>query len=129
MSASEESRPAVSVEPYAGRVRVLFAGEVIADTTAALTLHERGHDPKMYVPLTDVRSDVLRESTTSTYCPRKGTARYWTIVVDGRVSVDALWGYPRVIDGCPDITAHVSFYPSRVDGIEAVVDDALAREH
>ena len=53
--------------------------------------------------------------TTPAHCPRKGDARYWTIEAGGRESRDAVWGYPEVIEGCPDITAYVSFYWNRVD--------------
>ena len=107
--------PAVSVEPCPRRLRVVFGGEVVADTTEALYLFETGHLPKYYFPLAHVRKDLLRESDHTSHCPRKGDARYWTIEAGGRVSRDAVWAYPEVIDGCPDITGYVSFYWNRVD--------------
>ena len=93
----------------------MFAGEVVADTTDALYLFETGHLPRYYFPIADVRADLLRESDHTSHCPRKGDARYWTIVAGDRESPDAVWAYPEVIEGCPDITGYVSFYWNRVD--------------
>jgi uncharacterized protein (DUF427 family) len=109
------SSPTVRVEPCPRRVRVVFGGEVVADTTDALYVFEAGHLPKYYFPRADVRTEVLRESDHTSHCPRKGDARYWTIVVGDRESRDAVWAYPDVIAGCPDITGYVSFYWNRVD--------------
>jgi uncharacterized protein (DUF427 family) len=109
------STATVRVEPCARRLRVVFAGEVIADTTNALYLFETGHLPRYYFPIADVRSDLLRESDHTSHCPRKGDARYWTIEAGGRESRDAVWAYPEVIEGCPDITGYVSFYWNHVD--------------
>ena len=105
----------VRVEPCPRRLRVVFAGEVVADTEHALYLFERGHLPVYYFPRDSVRWDLLRATDTRTTCPRKGEARYWTIEAGGRTSVDAVWAYPEVIPGCPDITDHVAFWWDRVD--------------
>jgi uncharacterized protein (DUF427 family) len=69
-----------------------------------------------YFPWRDVRRDLLAPSATTTHCPRKGDASYWSIHVDDRLIDDAVWSYPEVIDGCPDITDHVAFSWNRVDG-------------
>ena len=107
--------PRVRTEPCARRLRVRFAGRVIADTTDAIYLFERGHLPIYYFPKKDVRFDLLVATDTTSHCPFKGDASYWSVVVDDRVSTDAVWGYPTVIDSCPDITDYVAFYWNRVD--------------
>jgi uncharacterized protein (DUF427 family) len=49
------------------RVRVLFGGQVLADSTAALLLRERGHVPVYYFPRADVRMEHLVRTTHSTH--------------------------------------------------------------
>ncbi|MDY7105969.1 MAG: DUF427 domain-containing protein [Actinomycetota bacterium] len=107
--------PVVRIEPCARRVRVLFGGETVADTTRAVYLFEKGHLPLYYVPLDDVRTDLLVATDHSTHCPRKGDARYWNVVVGDRVAENAVWNYPETIPTCPDITGYVAFYWDRMD--------------
>ena len=86
----------------------------MADTTDAIYVFEKGHLPVYYFPAGDVRFDLLEPTTTSTHCPRKGDASYWTIVV-GERRVDAVWGYPNPIDGMEKLADYVAFYWDRVD--------------
>ena len=105
----------VRIEPCPRRLRVHFAGQVVADTTRAVYLFETKHLPVYYLPLADVRQDLLEPSSTRTRCPFKGEATYRSLVVGARRSDDALWGYPFPIESCPDISQYVAFYWDRVD--------------
>jgi uncharacterized protein (DUF427 family) len=107
--------PVVSVEPNPRRVRATFANETIADSANALLLHEQGHRPVHYLPLADVRTDLLEPTEHHTRCPRKGQASYYSIRVGDRVAENAVWRYEHPIDGCPDISGHVAFYADRID--------------
>jgi uncharacterized protein (DUF427 family) len=93
----------------------MVSGQIVADSINAVYLFEHGHLPVYYFPIRDVRPDVLVPSDTTTHCPRKGDARYWSIVVGDRKIVDAVWGYPEPIPSCPDISGYVAFYWDRVD--------------
>jgi uncharacterized protein (DUF427 family) len=105
----------VRIEPCPRRLRVHFAGQVVADTTRAVYLFETKHLPVYYLPLADLRQDLLEPSATRTRCPFKGEATYWSLVVGDRRADDALWGYPSPIESCPDISAYAAFYWDRVD--------------
>jgi uncharacterized protein (DUF427 family) len=105
----------VRIEPCPRRLRVVLAGEVVADSEAAWYLFEQGHLPVYYFPRRDVRFDLLEPTDHHTTCPRKGIASYWSIVVGDRRAENAVWGYPEVIEGCPDITDLVAFYWNAVD--------------
>jgi uncharacterized protein (DUF427 family) len=105
----------VRIEPCARRIRVFVAGVAVADTTRALYLFEQGHLPVYYLPFEDLRADLLEPTSTSTHCPRKGDASYWSIKVGDDVRTDALWGYPNPLPECPDISGYVAFYWNRVD--------------
>jgi uncharacterized protein (DUF427 family) len=64
-----EGRGATAPEPLMEmlacpkRVRVLYGGQVLADSTAALLLRERGHVPVYYFPRADVRMEYLARTT------------------------------------------------------------------
>ena len=105
----------VSVEPTVKRVRVMFGGETVADSHRALILFEQGHLPVYYLPLEDVREDLLEPSDKHTTCPRKGEASYFSVRVGDRVAENAVWHYPEPIDACPDISGHVAFYWNAMD--------------
>jgi uncharacterized protein (DUF427 family) len=102
-------------EPSPRRVRVVFGGETIADSTAAHLLFETRHLPVYYFPRGDVRFDRLLATEHHTYCPYKGTASYWSIPAGDRVSENAVWGYPEPFAEVAAIKDYVAFYWDRVD--------------
>lgn len=107
---------ALYLEPSPKRVRVIVAGETIADSTRAMLLHESGHQPIYYFPLDDVRSEFLEPSERHTRCPKKGEASYYTIRVGDRVEDAAAWYYPSVLPEAPPALAGlVAFYFNRMD--------------
>ncbi|MFN3658317.1 MAG: DUF427 domain-containing protein [Pseudolabrys sp.] len=108
----------IAVAPAKGRVRVRFAGRVIADTARALTLNEAGYRPVHYIPREDADMALLVRTAHATHCPYKGDASYFTIAADGRQSVNAVWSYEQPFPAVAAIKDHLAFYPSRVDAIE-----------
>jgi uncharacterized protein (DUF427 family) len=102
------------------RVRVTFAGRVIADTTRALTLKEASYKPVFYIPRGDADPSLLRLTEQRTHCPYKGDANYFSIHVDGRRSENAVWSYERPFPAMAEIKEYLAFYPNRVDAIEEV---------
>ncbi|MFJ9557447.1 DUF427 domain-containing protein [Nocardiopsis sp. NPDC101807] len=106
----------ITVEPAPGRVVVRVGGLVLADTTAALTLREADYRPVQYVPLRDADRSLLRRTETSTYCPFKGTAAYYTVAMpDGEELKDAVWTYEEPYPAVAAIGSHLAFYPGRVE--------------
>ena len=102
-----------------GRVRVRFAGKVIADTTRALTLREAGYRPVYYVPREDADMSLLQPTAHASYCPYKGDASYFSIAAGGRTSLNAVWSYQQPYPAGGEIAGYLAFYPDRVDAIEA----------
>ncbi len=107
--------PDIVLEPCAKRVRVFLGGELVADSVRARLLHERGRLPVYYFPWDDIHTQLLSESDHTTYCSRKGWARYWSVRVCDLVAENALWSYPEPVDSCPDISGLAAFYWNRVD--------------
>jgi uncharacterized protein (DUF427 family) len=104
------------------RVKVVFGGVTIADSSAALRVEETGHGPVYYVPGKDVRLDLMRPTEQHTRCPFKGEASYWTIELpadagSARRSENAVWAYPSPYDEVSRLAGYYAFYPNRVDSI------------
>lgn len=112
------------VEPTNRHIRVVFNGEVIADSTRALRVLETSHPPVYYIPVEDVRMDLLSTTDRQTFCEYKSTASYWTLRVGDRTSENAAWSYPKPERGYENLRNHLAFYASRVD--DAYVDDERA---
>jgi uncharacterized protein (DUF427 family) len=104
----------ITVEASPARVVARVGDTVIADTTSALTLREAGYPPVHYIPLPDVDPAVLRRSGTSTYCPYKGDASYYSVVLPGHELTDVVWTYETPYPAVGAIAGHVAFYPERV---------------
>lgn len=98
-------------------VKVVVGGEVVAETTRPRLLFETGLPTRYYIPKLDVRLDLLTPTTTSTRCPYKGKASYWTVNVSGREFPDIVWSYPAPIPECPKIENLLCFYDEKVDAI------------
>jgi uncharacterized protein (DUF427 family) len=94
---------------------VVFGEEVVADSLHPMLLHESGSQPVYYFPPEDVRHDLLEASKTSTHCPKKGDASYYSIRAGGRVAADAAWFYPDPLPGAPPLGGLIAFYWDRVD--------------
>lgn len=63
-----------------------------------------------YFPLEDVRTELFEPSDTRSVCPWKGTASYYSVVVDGQRNDDAAWYYPEPKDAAKQITGRVAFW-------------------
>jgi len=80
-------------------------GTVIAESDDIVTV-----EGNAYFPRAAVRDDVLRPSDTTTVCPWKGTASYFTVEVDGQTNRDAAWYYPEPKDAAAEIRGRVAFW-------------------
>ena len=108
----------ITIEPNRNRVRVIWRGQVVADSVSALSLREASYPPVLYIPRDDVDFARLVPTTHQTRCPYKGLASYYTIVAGGSVSENAAWSYEKPLPAAADIAGHLAFYPNRVDRIE-----------
>ncbi len=98
-------------------VRVVIGGECVAETERARFLFETGMPTRYYIPAEDVRMDLLEPTDSSTRCPYKGTARYWSVRAAGKVFEDVVWSYPDPIPECPKIKGYLCFFNERADTI------------
>ena len=104
-----ELKGLIYVEEFPRRIRAEFAGQTVVDSRHAKLLHEHGLLPVLYFPAAEVRTDLFRPSDTSTRCPWKGEASYWSLDVDGRSAADAVWEYREPLPEAPPIKGHFGF--------------------
>lgn len=106
----------ITIEPTKGRVQVRVNGELVADTTAALELREATLPAVQYIPIGDVVFDRLSRTETSTHCPFKGDASYYSVTTSaGEAVEDAIWTYEQPYPAVAAIAGHVAFYPDKAE--------------
>ena len=96
-------------------VRVEIDGVTVADSRQPRILFETGLPPRYYLPMTDLRLDLLRPSGTRTHCPYKGTASYYSVEIDGAVTSDVVWYYPTPLPESQKVAGLACFYDEKVD--------------
>jgi len=111
------------LEPVSRRLRVVFAGRTIVDTTQAWRVLETSHPPVYYIARADVATDVVRAAAGQSFCEFKGRAIFFDLVSGEHVSRNAAWSYPNPTQTFAAIAHHLAFYASRVD--TCYVDDEL----
>ena len=87
----------------------------VARTTGAWAVRETAHPPCFYLPLTDMRTDLLRPAGNGTFCEWKGPARFWHLVDHERRLEGAAWSYPHPLPGAEALADCVAFYAHHLD--------------
>jgi uncharacterized protein (DUF427 family) len=107
------------------RLRVVFNGIIIADTTHGIRVLETSHPPVYYFPRDDVSLEHILSGRGTSFCEWKGTAHYFDVEVAGKRVHRAAWAYH---DPTPDFVAikdHFAFYGHLMDA--CFVGDERAR--
>jgi len=85
--------------------KALWNGQVIAESETFELV-----EGNVYFPPGSVRREFLEDSSTHTVCPWKGTASYYTVVVDGKENRDGAWYYPDPKPAAANVKDHVAFW-------------------
>jgi uncharacterized protein (DUF427 family) len=96
-------------------IRIEVDGVTIADSTQPRILFETGLPPRYYIPLTDVRMDLLLPSATETHCPYKGTAGYWSVDTGQAIHEDIVWIYRAPLPESQKVAGLACLYNEKVD--------------
>ncbi len=103
------------LERVGERLRVVFNGVTIAETTAAFRVLETSHPPTYYLPPSDIDPAALKASGRRSMCEWKGQARYFDVVVGERRAKDAAWAYPQPVPAFADLRDHVAFFAHQME--------------
>src|SRR5262249_9375529 len=96
---------------------VVLGGETIAETRRPYVLLEPGLPTRYYIPADDVRMDLLQPSDTTTRCPYKGKASYWTARAGDTTARDIVWSYGETLPAATPITTLLAFFNERVEAL------------
>ncbi|MFN9175138.1 MAG: DUF427 domain-containing protein [Synechocystis sp.] len=64
----------------------------------------------VYFPPDAIDRQYFKDSNTHTTCFWKGTASYYTVVVNGQENKDAAWYYPDPKAKAQNIKGHIAFW-------------------
>lgn len=92
-------------------VTVSVDGAVVASTRRPLAVDETGFPTRWYVPVADLDDGLLTPTETSTICPYKGRANYWSLRAAGGPIADVAWGYEHPLEGMERLAGHACFAP------------------
>jgi uncharacterized protein (DUF427 family) len=85
--------------------KAVWNGAVIAESDRCEVV-----EGNQYFPPDAVKQEYLQPSDTHTVCGWKGTASYYSLVVDGEVNKDAAWYYPEPKSAASNIKGYVAFW-------------------
>lgn len=86
-------------------MKAIWNGKVIAESDDTVVI-EGNH----YFPIESVNRSYLTESSTTSVCPWKGTANYYSLNVNGETNADAAWYYADPKPAASEITGSVAFW-------------------
>ena len=92
-------------------MQAIVNGTVIAESDDIVNV-----DGNPYFPRSAMRPEFFRESSHSTVCGWKGTARYWDVVVEDQIITNAVWAYDTPKPDAASIRERFAFY--RGKGVE-----------
>ena len=104
------------------RLRVEVGGGVLVDTTDTVAVYETALEPRLYVGPEHVRAGTLVKSATTTFCPYKGAATYWTAELDGSRVEDVAWSYDDPFPEAERVRGLLSFDADRVTVLASFPD-------
>jgi uncharacterized protein (DUF427 family) len=96
-------------------VRVEVDGVTLADSHSPRILFETGLPARYYLPLSDLRTELMRHTETTSHCPYKGTAAYWSVQVGDTTYDDLVWIYRTPLPESVKIAGLACFYNEKVD--------------
>ena len=102
----------ISTAPSSKHVVVQAGGNVLAESHNAVELSETGLPVRYYLPREDVKMDLLTATQTTSHCPFKGDASYFS----APGAADAFWVYesPSKEDALP-VAGLLAPWPGRVE--------------
>jgi uncharacterized protein (DUF427 family) len=105
----------ITTRPSLRHVRVESRdGTVLAETQSAMELDETGLPTRFYIPRDDVRLELLTASETTSHCPFKGDATYFS----APGAPDAFWVYENPSEEAAEpVAGLLAPWPGRVDVI------------
>ena len=117
----------VTLEPAHSRWRAVFAGHVIADTDDALIVREAGNPLRVYFPRRHVATEYMARTEKVAHDPVKGSATFYTLLMDGNFAENAVWTYENPGAGLEALADRIAFFTDKVEVYD--IEDARMSVH
>ena len=88
---------------------------MIAESSSPYLLFETGLPVRYYLPKTSLNFELVEPTETVSFCPYKGSANYYSIILDGKEYKDYVWWYRYPTPESITIAGRVCFYNEKVD--------------
>jgi uncharacterized protein (DUF427 family) len=86
-------------------VKAVWNGRVVAESDDIVTV-----EGNAYFPAASLDKTAITDSAHTSVCGWKGTARYYSLSVDGKENKDAVWYYPEPKSGAIQVKDRVAFW-------------------
>ena len=105
-------------EPVPQTLRVVVNGETVAESSNVVRVREDDHPDRFYFPREDVHMNTLERTETTTECPFKGSAHYYSLNAGGLRFRDAVWTYEDPYEEHRNLAGRLAFYDDKISQIE-----------
>jgi uncharacterized protein (DUF427 family) len=105
----------IDILPSSRHIRIEVEGVTVAESPKPTLLFETNLPVRYYLPKTHVRMDLLQATESTSHCPYKGQAEYWSLRVGDTVHTDLAWSYRTPLPESQRIAGLISFYTDKVD--------------
>jgi uncharacterized protein (DUF427 family) len=86
-------------------MKAIWNGTVIAESDDIVTV-----EGNAYFPADALRRELAVPSDHTSVCGWKGTAKYYSLSVNGQTNKDAVWYYPEPKPAAAEIAGRVAFW-------------------
>lgn len=108
----------IRIRNVQGLYVVRAGGAVLGESESVLELSEGKLAPVLYFPRGDIAMAFLDRSETTTHCPHKGDASYFSIITKSKTIADVVWSYENPIENVSEIKEYLAFADSDEVAIE-----------
>jgi uncharacterized protein (DUF427 family) len=103
----------IEVTPTSDQIVVRVNDVVVATSARPLVLTETGAPARYYLLAADVKMDLLTPTATTSHCPFKGDAVYWSVNTGAGIAEDVVWAYPEPFPNVKEIAGLLAFWTEK----------------
>ena len=115
----------IEVMPGSDEVIVRVNDTIVATSSRPVVLTETGSPVRFYLPAEDVRMDLLTQTETTSHCPFKGDAVYWSVRTDEGIVEDGVWSYQEPFPQVEEIAGLLAFWTEK-PGVDLELNESVS---
>lgn len=100
----------IDTRPSTRLIQFKIGETIIAESKRSIALFETDLRVRYYIPMSDIKMNLLEESKITSICPYKGIASYWNINLDGQLYQDVAWSYLNPFSDAMLVKGYICFW-------------------